>query len=557
MPRPRRSKSQRIDIDAQRVLHAALDPIALLNEQHNDFGIDFQCELFAGVSGQAHEATGIDFQVQLKGAAGTRGGTAGLAVAIKRDRLEYYVKDKLTPVFLIAINNHTKEGYWLFAQRDLPPLLAASKANKSISISFPESNSIFDHERFVSAVKDAHRYMQSLRPGSVEAATRALKNQIEQTIKLENFSAHSDGNRTHIQLSPKEPFAVQFKIEGPDDKRAAAITDAVGKGLEIDTATYGITVTSAELNRIFGAAGHVARFQLGCQVDGMVRIRRRTEDARTVSQMDFHGLWRGGLKELRLAASAGPHLNVSATAAFSESGTAVSLDLTFIYESWRGQDILTFAYFDRYHNDFAGDESAHTTTVELFFAGESAGESQLDSRCHEHIESIASLIRITKLARDVAKRTNTRVVFPVKGLKPNDWQDVVYAHRFISGHQTVVSVTEWSAEMNVSPAPGPGDAQPVPFEVDAVLELPTEKFRGSVFGTEINFGDVLATATGARLVATPVRADAQGVIVQLRLKHPVNADVTPLKPTDKMSISVFPYLPHAAAAGGTTHPPPN
>lgn len=546
MSRPRRSNSQRIDLDAQPVLHDALDPIAILNEHHHDFGIDFQGELLANVLGGSQEATGIDFQIQLKGVAGTRRGLPGLTVAIKRDRLEYYVKDKLTPVFLVAINNHTKTGYWLFAQRDLPPLLKASKANKSVSISFPASNSIFDRERFTAAIKDAHRFMQSLRPGSVDAATRALKTQIEKTISLANFSAHSDGSRTHIQLSPNEPFDVQFKIDGPPEKRAAAIADAIGKGIEIDAKNYGISVTSTDLNRVFGASGSISRFQFGRKVEGLIRIRRKTESGQIVSQMDFQGMWEGGLSELRFASSAGPQLSASAVASLSESGIGLSLDLTFSFEIWRGQDILRFPYFDRYYRDFSGDGPAHVTTAELFFAGESAGESQLDSRSHDHVESIASLIRITKLARDVAKHTNTRIVFPTKGLAPNDWQDVIYAHRFISGHQTTVSITEWAAEMTVALPSDPGAAKPFPFEVDAVLELPTEKFRGNVFGTEIKFGDVLATATGARLVATPVRTDAQGVLVELRLKHPVNADVTLLKPTDKMSISVFPFLPNAA-----------
>lgn len=112
----------------------------VVNEIHNDYGIDYQVEVFDSDG----ESTSIIFYVQLKGQESINIDNNKIKFVFKTERLKDYVTKNVLPVFLILVDVTNKKIFWLFLQKYVNEILNENKPNwvnqKNVTIYLPKNN---------------------------------------------------------------------------------------------------------------------------------------------------------------------------------------------------------------------------------------------------------------------------------------------------------------------------------------------------------------------------------------------------------------------------------
>jgi hypothetical protein len=138
----KRTKSHQIDTKAQRILLSQLPTNWVKREQHPDYGIDYEIEVF-----QDEQSTGIWFRIQLKGKEKYRETEDSIAISFETDKIKYYLSKVPFPVFLFVVHVRKEEIHWLFLQKYVNEVLKVESPKwveqKSVTIKIPKEN-IFD-----------------------------------------------------------------------------------------------------------------------------------------------------------------------------------------------------------------------------------------------------------------------------------------------------------------------------------------------------------------------------------------------------------------------------
>lgn len=154
----KRPKSHQIDELAQRIFRDAIPQSWVVNEQHEDYGIDYLVQ----IGKDNGDLTGINFFVQLKGqeAVSKSALDGSITFPLSSKHAKYYVEQvKDLPVFLVVVDVMNKCGWMLFLQRTLRNDLRW-RQQKSRTVSIPHGNQIHDTKKFLNEVGDAKQWLR-------------------------------------------------------------------------------------------------------------------------------------------------------------------------------------------------------------------------------------------------------------------------------------------------------------------------------------------------------------------------------------------------------------
>lgn len=162
----KRPKSHQIDAQAQRILLSKLPTNWVVREQHPDYGIDYEIEVFHG-----EQPAGIWFRIQLKGKEQCRETEDSIVIPFETDKIKYYLSKVPFPVFLFVIHVQRKEIHWLFLQKYVNEVLKVENPKwveqKSVTINIPKKNNFYDNvKKIESEAKEGMVYMHLLHFGT-------------------------------------------------------------------------------------------------------------------------------------------------------------------------------------------------------------------------------------------------------------------------------------------------------------------------------------------------------------------------------------------------------
>ena len=140
----KRPKAHQIDTEAQRILTSNFSTNCVAREQHPDYGIDYEIEIF-----EDDKPTGIWFRIQLKGKESIREVNDSIAISFETDKIKHYLDKVPFPVFLFVVHVKEEEIYWIFLQKYVNEILMVENTKwmeqKSVTSRIPKENRFDDH----------------------------------------------------------------------------------------------------------------------------------------------------------------------------------------------------------------------------------------------------------------------------------------------------------------------------------------------------------------------------------------------------------------------------
>ena len=514
-----RPEQHQIDEDARNIFKSVLPSAWTKVEQHPDYGIDFTVELFESGPEGTTLATGVEFQVQLKGTRRLAIGAGCICFPFTTRHLVQYLDSKRRPVFLVVIDVANKVGYWCFLQGYALDELARKdwRSQKTVTIRVPTKNRLNDFARLRAAVVEADTRMAEIRPGAIRGAIKAEEARIEskdRRVKV-RITATEDGITHHLR--PLEPITGRLTFSGKAEDVQRAVSDVVDRGLPVNAAEYGIEMTAIGLPGAPNDANAITTVSAQRSIEGLVRIAAVDESGSERGSLELPGNYEGGQKELRFSASLPSHvlsLHVCTTI-----GRPMRCKFQLDLSPWFGQVLTQLADFDRLAHVFARLDEQDHFRVEVLMRGNSVGRHDSPAHASHDLIGIGVMIRWLEKARFIAREVKKDLCLPGP-LRPEWVEQVDFCFRFLMREAIPVRMSDVSLSTRTS---GRDEVRKGQRETAKSLALESDSFEQSVFGQSVNLGPVQFRCDEATLEAVSVRSDpelARGQFVEWKVLAP-------------------------------------
>ena len=202
----KRPKSHQIDTQAQNILRSKLPTNWVPREQHPDYGIDYEIEVF-----HDEQPAGIWFRIQLKGKEQYQETEDSIVIRFETDKINYYISKVPFPVFLFVVHIRRKEIHWLFLQKYVNEILKVENPKwmeqESVTIKIPKKNRFYDNAKEIeSEARNGMLYTHLLRfgtpPWSVDFEVKGAIDDIDK-FEEERKRHFRDQNEIDLQLALK------------------------------------------------------------------------------------------------------------------------------------------------------------------------------------------------------------------------------------------------------------------------------------------------------------------------------------------------------------------
>lgn len=139
----RRPIQHEVDSLARKILESSLPPNLVLRELHDDYGLDYEIEVFQG-----GQSTGAIFKLQLKGTQDPKynANKDGISFSFDLKNAEYIIDQIKIPTVLVVCDVISKNAFWTVFQANQELLLeyqtAVDRGQKTFTINIPTKNSL-------------------------------------------------------------------------------------------------------------------------------------------------------------------------------------------------------------------------------------------------------------------------------------------------------------------------------------------------------------------------------------------------------------------------------
>jgi hypothetical protein len=424
-------RTHQIDDLAQQILHAALPPSWVPNEQHRDYGKDYIVE----IGEENGDLTGSSFYVQLKGQETVDLCADGSLVKYSLESkyaTYYFDKIKDLPVFLIVVDVNKKKGWWLFLQ----PVLEADQTwrkQNSITVRLPESNNITNTASVRKAVEDAKKWMRLHHPESIHEAVVAHKERIVGTDPRFGVSVSLVNDKPIFTLLPKKKVSLKFSFNGERGEIARKVSDLVDKGVLVAFQPGEVKVAGSKLFDPIEQGGCAIQATVNLTVTFTV-ICQDEEGTALARLSDVPGMLSGGRKELWLDGgwvNSPLSLKLGPIAPSTGGSVQLSLDL----HRWDGQLLNHLAYFDRLNEFFQTLPKSASASIECQRDGNVFFSATLPLQSQPFAVPLAGYLETLSKARKIAQRFSVNPTWTVEAFDENTQEnaDRLYAILFGTG----------------------------------------------------------------------------------------------------------------------------
>lgn len=291
---PRKSVSHDIKCQAEAHFLKCASAWSVNATHASDYGIDFSVELFK----PSNEISGVEAHVQLKGESRPRYVQDGrfVSVSIKVTHLEYYLTQKLIPVYLVVVDTTAGKGFFLdlFTYQDQLPTNWQSQATCTIRV--PTSNPIEEVDHWENDIRAAHARVAS--PAFHSRRTKSLIEQRHPGV-LVDVTADAAMTRIKVLQAPDMPFTLTF--EGPRDSLAKLNEQAFGRGEPVDLNDLGIQGRAAGVPTADDKAEiPISHVHCHNHRQGTLKLEARSRHLNRSAELWFDGQWHGGSSQLMM-----------------------------------------------------------------------------------------------------------------------------------------------------------------------------------------------------------------------------------------------------------------
>lgn len=471
----------------------------------SDYGIDFSLELFK----PSNEISGVEVHVQLKGESRPRYIQDGrfVSVPIETQHLDYYLNQKLIPVYLVVVDTTENKGFFLDLFSYQPQLPARWKSQTTCAIRVPTSNRLEDAEQWENDIRAAHA-----RVSSPAFHTRRTKSLIEQRHPGVVVDVTADASMTHIKVvqSPDTPFTLSF--EGPHESLVKLSEQAFGRGEPVDLDDLGIQGRAAGVPTVEDQA-EVPISSLHCHShrQGMVKLEARSQKLNRSSELSFDGQWRGGSSQLTMTVGFEDNSFkiVSRVAVDANRHRSLTCDCSMDTRLWLGRQIRDVYGLSR-HSGFFSILAASDSELDLHFYMDNleigiATNALQDQPSHAFV--LAGWLAMAKLGLEELGVSS--MLLPDE--MTNKYVDEIWClHTLAHTNQIDRKIEKFFMSFEGDELPlGPDD--PIDGEMHARLE----GFAVPLFGEQVQIGPVELKIPGsaARIAEHPTRVGAKQVVV--------------------------------------------
>lgn len=508
---PKRPQQHETDKKARSILDGALSSWASTNHHQEDYGVDCTCEIFATNDSSCKAASGIDFQIQLKGTTDARYIDDAIAFSLKTDLLIHAIQNKRIPFFLVVIDVIESKGAFVFLQEyPVNELPRTWQSQETVSLRLPLANSIHDATGFEKCVRLADARMAVLRPGSIDGALKAECNRMQSLdprIQVE-ITANSKGQQIEIRAIDKLEFTIQFN--GPPEDLKQIHRRFLDKGELVTPLDFGVTVNVTGFPLIPTTPNAITQLQFCRQCLGAVRISRNRANAE-VGLIEVGGAWTIGAKTAQLTATL-PNRLLSVNAMISEPGpTSIPVDFEFLFDisDWIGKDIVTgLKHFDTLYGVLNGIESTDSLKLELTMEGNVLATVFAPVERLEWAMGVSATLSIVKKLKHICQRTKTGIKMP-ESLYHNEVCHIEYAYAFITGEEVEISIASGTIET----FGGVEEVKVGDIKDGCRVVLHRDKFRCDILGKSIDCGASELVIESAQIRAVHVGSDDAGQTV--------------------------------------------
>jgi hypothetical protein len=471
------------------ILRSLLPATWIIRSHIPDFHNDYLVEVTT-----SGELTGKHFGIQLKGWKPRRK-NAMPSYSLKTKHLLYFTEKSPFPVFLVLIDVSAHVGYWVFTQ----PLgdkigIDRLKKQKSVTINFPPEQTLADCATFESAIGDAIIYMRNKHPGSVAAAIRSRKKELE--TKDERVSVEITATETtqHVTINPKQKIEFSFSINQSEPGTATKVQDFVEKGADLLLKASQLEVKGMPiLEELLKEQGEIT-MQFASVLDGHAILTWGTG-----GHLQLPAKYRMGIKyfmfECEIPNSPLKLAGSLERACLSQGGDcSVSLDLA--WEKWKGINIGVLPYFENLHELFRAAHANSKIDLTLHIQGNrflKVGPGELLQR---HSTPVLLLLDSIAKARQIAQKLQIAVRLPDFS-KPGtaellDGIDELFTLTFEGIHTSRIAGSKLTFSLKPT--------QPAKLSPSDGTLMIVHPQQYNLWGTCIDFGTVQEQFTNMRLI---------------------------------------------------------
>ncbi len=433
---PKRTRQHEIDSRAKGLLATALAKIGSFNEHKEDYHIDGTGELFTGEPDST--ATGIDYQVQLKGCQRLKRPSQLVVCKLETRVLEHYLDNKRIPVFLFMVDVGSGIGYFIFLQQYAAEGASREwRRKKTISVRIPITNRMDNTDLLTKSIRDADAYMTQFRPGSLMPSIRAQQARMESLdprFSIDIHASTTDGQVAHLRA--KQNLELKLAVSGPTPSVQEFLEILIDHGEPVNPDEFGVEI-SFDGSPLFDNEGPVGQIQLCRHLGGSLICSVSTLDSRG---FELTGEWTIGNRRMRLEAAL-PSGLVSAVCK-TDGPVCNSLPFTFSYRidlsKWIGKNVRYLPDYSRVARSFDETDSI-LKHVELFVDGNSLADAEVPPDLHSWSRRLAAFVWIAKRLRFLSGKTEADFVLQ-SSYSSKDQTDIEIAYDLLLHGRAFVNI---------------------------------------------------------------------------------------------------------------------
>lgn len=357
-PAPTFGPQSEIDEAAQRILKEELAGQWTVRDRPPDVHIDYEIEHKSG-----GEPTALTVYVQLKGQRKLEVVNGCAVVRIKTKHLRYWETAR-RPVMLVRTDTTQRKSYFLFVQQWLrettTPEALARKSSRRLRI--PLANDLGTPDLFLTAARQADRYLRDLHSTSPEQAIASVEQELAALDRRFRISLTATKNQRHYTIHPAGSEPVELKLTmpalTPDQRRRT--DDAFGWGKPSRIAAHNVRIEGSPLFEHLTEKPN--RFELklaGTTRPAELRLTAGLGEPRTLR---IPGMLSAGPAGLAFTPQAGLAIGAELALPLQARVDGVGkITFTTNADAWCGQRLLSIQSLE----EIAGFAQAATTTKDL------------------------------------------------------------------------------------------------------------------------------------------------------------------------------------------------
>ena len=405
-----------------------------VRKQDPDFFVDYEVETV-----DYGEPTGFQFAAQSKATRVENLIPNRHRIHFKQKHLKYYLQQSVHPVFLFRINITNGEGFWLFAQKYLRERVSLKilEEQKYLTIPFVAEDNFFNRVKFKYSLVEARTYMHDLHPGSVQAALKHRKAELESKDPRCSVSISVQDGHERVTIHAKETLSVSAKIR---TQNVNGWRDFFERGTKVKVQSGEIEIEGSPLiKELFNPAAGSLELQFGVENPGSLHFIGNTPEGPKIIPID--GRFRSGMKYLTFDGSLpnsplGISFEISREAVLNAESFQSAI--RFSPSKWAGQPILQLAYFDQikaFVEIFSGKPKP---TMEIFIRGNSACKGETGGGIPGVMQQMARSIEWFCKCRWLAEHFQINPIMPpLNKLSTEQMDDIGELHDLLTKSETV------------------------------------------------------------------------------------------------------------------------